>query len=88
MPYQVILTDAANRSLRGLPVHIQKRVKRWIELVAEDLRRPGTRELVGYPGIRRVQASKDYVILYTIERQRIAVIVLRVENRRDVYHRL
>ncbi len=88
MAYQVILTDAASRSLRELPVHIQKRVKRWIDLVAEDPRRPGTRELVGHPGIRRVHASKDYVILYTIERQWIAVLVLRVENRRDVYRGL
>jgi mRNA-degrading endonuclease RelE of RelBE toxin-antitoxin system len=43
---------------------------------------------MGRPGIRRVHASKDYVILYTIEHERIAVIVLRVENRRDVYRGL
>lgn len=88
MRYQVILTDAARRSLRDLPVHIQKRVKRWIDLLAEDPRRPGTRQLAGHPDIRRVHASKDHVILYTIEQERIAVIVLRVENRREVYRGL
>jgi mRNA interferase RelE/StbE len=88
MPHQVIFTDAARKSLQDLPVHVQKRVKRWIDLLAEDPRRPGTRQLVGYPGIRGVHASKDYVILYTIDQDRIAVIVLRVENRRDVYRRL
>jgi mRNA-degrading endonuclease RelE of RelBE toxin-antitoxin system len=35
MAYQVIFTDAANRSFRELPVHVQKRVKRWIDLIAE-----------------------------------------------------
>jgi mRNA interferase RelE/StbE len=85
MPFQVIFTDAASRSLRELPSHIQKRVKRWIDLLAEDPRRAGTRQLVGHPGIRRAHASKDYVILYTIEQNRIAIIVLRMENRRDVY---
>jgi mRNA interferase RelE/StbE len=88
MAYQVILTDAARRSLRNLPSHIQKRITRWIDLLADDPRRPGTRQLSGHPGIRRVHASKDYVILYTIEQERVAVIVLRVENRRDVYRGL
>ncbi len=88
MRYQVILTDAARRSLKRLPAHIQNRVTRWIDLLAEDPRRAGTRQLVGHPGIRRVHASKDYVILYTIEAARVAVIVLRVENRRDVYRGL
>jgi mRNA interferase RelE/StbE len=88
MPHQVIFADAARRSLAILPAHIQKRVKRWIDLLAADPWRPGTRQLVGYPGIRRVHASKDYVILYTVEQERITVIVLRVENRRDVYRGL
>ena len=88
MSFPVILTDAARRSLHDLPTHVQKRVTRWIDLLAEDPRRPGTRQLEGHPGIRRVHASKDYVILYTIENERIAIVVLRVENRRDVYRRL
>lgn len=85
MRYSIIFTDAARRSLQKLPRHVQQRVKRWIDLLAEDPRRPGTRQLIGHPGIRRVHASKDYVILYTIEAARLTVIVLRVENRRDVY---
>jgi mRNA interferase RelE/StbE len=88
MPFEVILTEAARRSLLDFPAHVQKRVKRWIDLLAQDPRRAGTRQLEGHPGIRRVHASKDYVILYTIENQRIAIIILRVENRRDVYRRL
>lgn len=88
MRYQVTFTEAARKSLRDLPNHVQKRVKRWIDLLAEDPRRPGTRQLVGHPTIRRVHASKDYVILYTIEQEKVEVIVLRVENRRDVYRRL
>ena len=88
MRYQVIFTDAALRSLRGLPVHIQKRIQRWIDLIAEDPWRTETRQLVGHPGIRRVHASKDYVILYTVERERVTIVVLRIENRRDVYRGL
>jgi len=88
MAYEVVLTEAARKSLRNLPGHIQKRIGRWIDLLAEDPRRTGTRQLSGHRGIRRVHASKDYVILYTIEQERVTVIVLRVENRRDVYRGL
>jgi mRNA interferase RelE/StbE len=85
MAYHVVFTDAALRSLQKMPKHIQKRVHRWIDLIAEDPRRTGTRELVGQPGIRRVHASKDYVILYTIDQQRVTIILLRIENRREIY---
>ena len=85
MLYQVIFTDAARRSMMDLPGHIQKRVQRWIDLLAEDPRRAGTRQLVGHPAIRRAHASKDYVILYTIDHERVTILVLRIENRRDVY---
>ena len=88
MAYQVIITDAADRAMRTLPAQVQKRVQRWIDLLAEDPRRPGTRQLVGYPHIRRVHASKDYVILYTIDHGKITIIVLRIEHRRDVYRHL
>ena len=87
MTYSVVLTDAARRSLSNLPGHIQKRITRWIDLLAEDPRRPGTRQFVGHPGIRRAHASKDYVI-YCIQQEQVTVLVLRVENRRDVYRRL
>ena len=88
MPYQVIFTDAARRSLRDLPSHIQKRIARWIVLLTDGPHRTGTRQLEGHPGIRCAHASKDYVILYTIESHRVTIIVLRIENRRDVYRHL
>lgn len=88
MTYSVVLTDAAKRALRELPAHVQKRVTRWIDLLAQDPRRPGTRQLVGHPSIRRVHASKDYVILYVIQHEQVTVLVLCVENRRDVYRNL
>ena len=88
MAYQVIITDAADRAMRTLPAQVQKRVRRWIDLLAEDPRRIGTRQLVGYSHIRRVHASRDYLILYTIDQGKITVIVLCVEHRRDVYRHL
>jgi mRNA interferase RelE/StbE len=86
--FLVIFTDAADRALRRLPAPVQKRARRQIDLLAEDPRHVGTRQLVGYPHIRRVHAGKDYVILYTIDHGKVTVIILRIEHRRDVYRSL
>lgn len=88
MPYQVKLTDKALRQLDELPVHIQKRVGRWLDLLAEDPLRKPTRQLEGYPELRRAHASKDYVIVYAIEDDQLVVLVIRVAHRREVYKRL
>jgi hypothetical protein len=83
MPYQVIFTDAAGRSLRELPSHIQKRVNRWIDLIAEEPRRTGTRQLVGHPDTDGLMPAR-----ITSSQHRVIIIVLRIENRRDVYRRM
>lgn len=86
--YRVILSKEARRDLDDLPRHVQKRIVRWLDLLADDPRRSPSLQLEGHPGIRRVHASKDYVILYSISSQRIEVIVIAVANRRDVYRRM
>ena len=88
MAFHVIFTDAADRALRALPPHVQKRVRRQVDVLAEDPLSPPSRQLVGFPHIRRIHAGKDYVILYTVDHGRVTVIVLRIEHRRDVYRRL
>ena len=47
MIYTVVLTDAAKRALGDLAEHVQRRITRWIDLLAEDPRRPGTPVFVG-----------------------------------------
>ncbi len=65
MAYTVKLAAKAERQLGDLPAHIRKRVARWIGLLAEDPYRSPSRQLEGYPQLRRVHASKDYVIVVT-----------------------
>ena len=88
MRYRVIFQKDAKRDLEALPAHVQRRVLRWLDLLAEDPRRAGTRQLEGCPGIRRVHAGKDYVVLYTVQEQDVVVLVLAVAHRRQVYRRL
>jgi mRNA interferase RelE/StbE len=88
MAFTVKVSGNAERQLEALPTHIRKRVVRWIDLLAEDPYRAPSRQLEGYPELRRVHASKDYVIVYAVDRAEVVVLIVRVAHRREVYRRL
>lgn len=88
MAYTIKLTGKAERQIGDLPVHVQQRVARWIGLLAQDPHRRPSSQLEGYPELRRVHASKDYVIVYSVLEAEVVVLVVRVAHRREVYRRL
>lgn len=57
---------------------------RAIVALAETPRPPGCRKLTGYEDVFRIRVGR-YRILYSIEEDRVLVIVLKVGHRRDVY---
>jgi mRNA interferase RelE/StbE len=88
MPYTVKLSAKAEGQIEDLPAHVQKRVARWLGLIAEDPYRKPSCQLEGYPELRRIHASKDYVIVYSVSEKEVVVLVVRVAHRREVYRRL
>ncbi len=88
MKYEILHTPQAEREFLSLPQAVQKRIARWYDLLAEDPRRIGTKQLEGQSELRRVHASKDYVVLYQVRHAELIVLVVRVAHRRDVYRRL
>jgi len=88
MAYAVKLSPKAQRQIEGLQEHVRKRVARWIGLLAEDPYRRPSCQLEGYPELRRVHASKDYVIVYSVLEDEVVVLVVRVAHRREVYRGL
>lgn len=88
MAYTVKFSSKAERQLEELPAHIQKRVARWVGLLAEDPYRQPSCQLAGYPELRRVHASKDYVIVYSVLEDEVVILIVRVAHRRAVYRRL
>jgi mRNA interferase RelE/StbE len=88
MRYTIRLSAKAERELEALPGQIAKRIARWLDLLAENPYRAPSRQLEGYPELRRVHASKDYVIVYSVLDDEVVVLVVRVAHRRDVYRRL
>ena len=88
MAYTVRISDKALRQVADLPEHVRKRVARWIGLLAEDPYRRPSCQLEGYPELRRIHASKDYVIVYSVLEDEAVVLVVRVAHRREVYRGL
>ena len=86
--YRVALTPRAQRELADLPRHVQRRIGRWLDLLAADPRREGTKKLEAQGELRRVHASKDYVIVYLVRDDEVLVLVVRVAHRKEVYRGL
>ncbi len=86
MTYEVRLAPAAVRQLRKLDPPGRRRVQAAIDLLAEDPRPPGARQLVGGAGEWRVRTG-DFRIIYDIRDGELLVLVVKVGHRRDVYER-
>lgn len=83
MPYRIEVRPAAVRQLRKLDPPTARRVQGAIALLADDPRPPASRPLTGRPAWR-VRIG-DYRVLYTIEADRLVVVVITIGHRRDVY---
>ena len=86
--YRVALAPAAEEEVLGLPASVQRRVIRWLDLLAEDPRRCGTQKLKGRDDLYRAHAGKDCVIVCCVKDRDMVVLVVRVAHRSEVYRRL
>jgi mRNA interferase RelE/StbE len=83
VPYRIELRPAAARQLRKLDPPTARRIQGAIALLADDPRPPASRPLTGRPAWR-VRVG-DYRVIYTIEDDRLVVVVVTLGHRRDVY---
>ena len=83
--YEIRITDAAAKELDALPRRKDRQavVSRILGL-AEDPRPPGYVKLSGHEELYRVRQG-PYRIVYTIEDDRLVVIVIRVADRKEAY---
>lgn len=88
MPYRIDLTPRAAKDLERLPKAAQRKVARWLDLLAEDPRCPASKKLEATVDLYRVHAGKDYVIIYTICDETVLILVVRIAHRSEAYRRL
>ena len=85
MLYRVELYRDARQALASLPDKTRGQVSRKIDALASEPRPRGSKALQGkHQGLRRVR-SGDYRIVYSVEDDRLLVLVVKVGPRRDVY---
>lgn len=85
-PYTVHLTEVAKADLARLDKVVAGRVVRRIQWLAENIENTPLQPLVGpWQGLYKLRVG-DYRVLYRIERQEVASIVVEfVRHRREVY---
>ena len=84
--YEVEVSRTAEKQLRKLARDDQERVVRRMLLLAEDPFPPGTRKLTGYDDVYRVRVGR-YRIIYSVSRQRLVIVILKIGHRKDAYRR-
>ena len=84
--YEVEVSRTAEKQLRKLARDDQERVVRRMLLLAEDPFPAGTRKLTGYDDVYRVRVGR-YRIIYSVSRQRLVIVILKIGHRKDAYRR-
>ena len=84
MSYQIEFSRQADRQFRNLPSQIQQRLKSRIDSLAATPRPYGSEKLSGADQLYRIRVG-DYRIVYSVEDDRLLVLVVKVGHRREVY---
>jgi mRNA interferase RelE/StbE len=82
--YKVEITASAEKALTKLPKADRIRVVRAIVELAAVPRPRGCRKLAGHEDVYRIRVGV-YRVIYTIDDQRIVVVVLKRGHRKRVY---
>jgi len=83
--YVVELAPSAAKALATLDKTSRLRVAGAVELLRVDPRPPAAKQLHGGADVRWRLRIGDHRVVYTIQDQRLLVLVLRVAHRREVY---
>ena len=88
MTYTVEIAKPAQRQLKRLDAPIRRKVSRRIDLLANNPRPSGVTKLTDVsPPVFRVREGQ-YRIIYTIEDDRLVVLVIRIGHRSEVYRNI
>ncbi|HJN49370.1 MAG: type II toxin-antitoxin system RelE/ParE family toxin [Pseudomonadales bacterium] len=82
--YEIEVSATAEKQLRRLNQADQIRILTRVTGLSDEPRPVGSRKLRGYEDIYRIRIG-DYRVLYSVEDDRLIIIVLKVGHRRGVY---
>lgn len=85
--YQVFFTKSARREFDRLPENVQQRVVDALQVLGSNpfSELLSIKKLRGAPSLYRVRLG-DYRVVYTLEKDRLVVTIIKIGHRREVYH--
>ena len=83
MPYQVIITESAQKSLRKLDKNIRDNIFNKLESLKENphIGKPLSANLSGFWSLR----VGDYRVIYQIKNNELVILVIGIGHRKNVY---
>jgi mRNA interferase RelE/StbE len=84
MRYAITIKSSAQRTLSRLPNDAAERIARAIDGLGFDPRPSGCQKLQGAENLWRIRVG-DYRVVYSIEDERLMVLVVRIGHRREIY---
>ena len=85
--YRLEFSPAAARQLRKLDRPTAVRIRSATEALRDQPRPPGVTALQGRRGYLRIRVG-DYRIIYSVDDDRLIVLVAALGHRREIYHDL
>jgi mRNA interferase RelE/StbE len=83
--YALEFAPKALRALRKLDRPVAEQIKAATEALRDEPRPVGTKMLTGMHGVWRIRVAGDYRVLYTIDDDKLVVLVVDAGNRREIY---
>jgi mRNA interferase RelE/StbE len=82
--YNVEVSPVAEKQIKALPKKEQEKIIKRVCKLSDDPLPQGVKKLKGVNSLYRIRQG-DWRIVYTIEDQKLLVLVVKVAHRRDVY---
>ncbi len=83
--YALEFTPKALRALRKLDRLVVARIREATEALRAEPRPAGAKVLTGMHGVLRIRVAGDYRVLYTVDDNKLVVLVVDAGHRRQVY---
>jgi len=85
--YRVEFKRSAAKALKKIPKSDQKRIRDRIDNLSENLPDPATTKMKGDNPFHRIRVG-NYRIIYETHGDILAIMVLKIGHRKEVYRRL
>ena len=82
--FELAISATAERQLRKLGQQDRIRILRGVLRLAQEPYPRGCRKLTGFDDVYRIRVG-IYRVVYSVNRRRIVVVILKVGHRKDVY---